>query len=204
MKVFRSFEESRKFVRKLDLKSQREWNQYVKSGKKPEDIPSFPPQTYHEEWKGWGDWLGTGTVANWNKEFATYDEAKRFVKKYKIQSASKWREFSKSSKRPSNVPAAPDRLFQKQGTWKGWGDFLGTGAISTQNKEYMSFAEARTSVHKLKLKNQLEWREFSKSSKRSKDLPTAPERVYKEDGWTSIADWLGKEDNTKKKKRAKK
>ena len=122
MKVFQFFEKSRKFVRKLGLKSQREWNEYVKSGKKPENIPSFPPQTYYEQWKGWGDWLGTGTVANWDKKFTTYDAAKKIARNYKIHNAAKWREFSKSSKRPSNIPTAPERVYKKE--WKSYADWL--------------------------------------------------------------------------------
>ena len=29
---------------------------------KPQDIPSHP-DTYKDEWKGMGDWLGTGSIA---------------------------------------------------------------------------------------------------------------------------------------------
>ncbi len=55
----KSFEESRKFVRKLGLKTRAEWERYCKSGKKPDDIPAGPSMVY-SEWTYWDDWLGTG------------------------------------------------------------------------------------------------------------------------------------------------
>ncbi len=59
-----TFEKSRKFVRKLDLKSKSEWILYsqnkLKEFKiKPLGIPSSPQTVYSNKWKGWGDWLGT-------------------------------------------------------------------------------------------------------------------------------------------------
>ena len=51
-KQFRDFEEAREFVRSLNLKGQKEWHEYCKSGKKPDDIPQKPERTYKNEWKG--------------------------------------------------------------------------------------------------------------------------------------------------------
>jgi hypothetical protein len=53
------FEEAREFVRELNLKGQKEWNEYCKSGNKPDNIPANPNRTYKN--KGYvnsGDWLG--------------------------------------------------------------------------------------------------------------------------------------------------
>ena len=61
--TFRPFSEAREYVRKLGLKSQTQWREYCNSGKKPEDIPSYPEAAYDNEWIGYGDWLGTGNVA---------------------------------------------------------------------------------------------------------------------------------------------
>src|SRR5437879_6372364 len=62
-RVFRPYDEARAFVRDLNLKSRTEWERYCKSGQKPPDIPVRPGPTYGSEFKGWGDWLGTGAVA---------------------------------------------------------------------------------------------------------------------------------------------
>ena len=63
------------------LKTISEWRQYCKSGKKPKDIPSNVDATiaYKEEWKGWGDWLGTGFVAFRERNYLPFEEAKDFA-----------------------------------------------------------------------------------------------------------------------------
>ena len=79
MKEFRDFESAREFARSLNLKGRKEWVEYHKSGKKPDDIPSAPRTKYPTKWTGWGDWLGTGTVANFNKQYRPFKEARDFV-----------------------------------------------------------------------------------------------------------------------------
>jgi len=58
-KQFRDFKSAREFVRSLELKSGKYWKEYVKSGNKPDDIPSKPDSVYKKEWKGWRYWVGT-------------------------------------------------------------------------------------------------------------------------------------------------
>jgi hypothetical protein len=57
---YRSFEEARKYVRSLGLRSQGEWFEWARSGDKPSDIPAKPDNTkiYESEWQGYADWLG--------------------------------------------------------------------------------------------------------------------------------------------------
>ena len=60
---FRPFVEAREYIHSLKLKNQAEWRAYSKSVNKPADIPATPEKVYRKEWKGMGDWLGTGTIA---------------------------------------------------------------------------------------------------------------------------------------------
>jgi hypothetical protein len=60
----RPFAKAREFVHGLNLKKSTEWRTFSKSGKRPPDIPSSPDKVYKDEWKGWGDWLGTGIISN--------------------------------------------------------------------------------------------------------------------------------------------
>jgi Phage-integrase repeat unit len=48
---YRPFEEARAFVRTLGLKDYKEWEEYCRSGKKPDDIPSSPWAVYGNKWK---------------------------------------------------------------------------------------------------------------------------------------------------------
>src|SRR5215217_4535014 len=74
---WRPFEEAREFVRTLGLKSSTEWNQYLKTGDKPNDIPTSPPQVYSEEWVSWRDWLGgRPTRGDWRP----FEEAREFAR----------------------------------------------------------------------------------------------------------------------------
>ena len=63
LRQYRSFKEARAFVRGLGLKSEAEWRDYCKSGKKPDDIPANPNQNIRGGWLGWNgrlarDWHG--------------------------------------------------------------------------------------------------------------------------------------------------
>jgi hypothetical protein len=46
---FRPFKEARDFVRSQDIKTPKEWDEYVKSGNKPDDIPSNPGSYYKKK-----------------------------------------------------------------------------------------------------------------------------------------------------------
>jgi hypothetical protein len=59
--AWRSFTEGRALARGLELKGQRGWKVWRKSGQRPSDIPSSPDQTYRDDgWISWPDWLGNG------------------------------------------------------------------------------------------------------------------------------------------------
>ena len=55
--AYKSFDDARRFTRKLKIKNLKEWNVYSKS-KRPFDIPSNPQRRYKDKWKGWDDFLG--------------------------------------------------------------------------------------------------------------------------------------------------
>ena len=61
-RTYMPFKEARQIVRKLNLKNQKDWFEYTKSGKLSSDIPRNPQQVY-TEWLNLGDWLGTGVIA---------------------------------------------------------------------------------------------------------------------------------------------
>jgi superfamily II DNA or RNA helicase len=57
-KEFRTFNRAKTFVHKLKLKSQAEWRLFVKSDKRPKDIPYNVDRYYASEWISWPDFLG--------------------------------------------------------------------------------------------------------------------------------------------------
>jgi Integrase repeat unit len=97
---FRPFNEAIQFVQTLGIKNQDGWKEYCRSGKKPEDIPSNPDKTYEKDWKGIGDWLGTGTIAPQDRIYKSFDEAKKFVHSLGLKSLAEWGKYCKSGKKP--------------------------------------------------------------------------------------------------------
>ena len=206
LREYRSFREARAFASKLKLKSRTEWEDFCQGrlpskGRLPPDIPATPNNTYADKgWKNWGDWLGTGTIAPRLREYRSFCEARVFVRKLKLKGRKEWSAFSKGrmlfkGRLPSDIPAFPNRTYADKG-WEGMGDWLGTGRIADQFKEYRSFREARAFAHKLKLKSETEWRAFYKGMMPSKgtlppDIPAKPDNTYADKGWKGMGDWLG-------------
>jgi len=127
---FRPFAEAKDYVHSLGLQSEKEWRKYCKSGQKPADIPYKPSRTYKKEWKGMGDWLGTGYIAAGLRKFRTFEEAREFVHSLGLQSEKEWRKYKKSGKKPQDIPQKPYRTYKRE--WISWGDWLGTGRIADQ------------------------------------------------------------------------
>ena len=187
---FRSFEDARSFVWKLGIKSGEEWSKCCKSSGRPSDIPASPDTVYrHQGWDSWGDWFGTGYVSTSRRKFWPYEDAKTFVRELGIKTGREWIQHAKSGKLPAYIPKRPHMAYKDKG-WAGYGDWLGTGTIAHRKREWAPFEEARAFVRSLHLK--VTWRKYCKSGERPINIPTDPARVYKDQGWAGMPDWLGK------------
>ena len=189
MKKFRDFESAREFVRKLNLKGQKEWGEYCISGNKPDDIPSNPNTTYKKEWIRTGDWLGTGTVSTHQRVYRSFDEARNFVRTLNLKNRGEWRDYCKSGNKPDDIPTEPWNTYKKD--YNGWGDFLGTGTIANRDKTYRSFESTIEFVRSLGLKSAREWEKYSSSGNKPDDIHPTPSKKYKNKGWTTWGDFLG-------------
>jgi hypothetical protein len=124
--TFRSFKLARDYVHRLGLKSKTQWNEYCASGKKPADIPAAPQAVYAEAgWAGYGDWLKTGKVATHLRQYKSFKEARAYVHGLGLKSATQWRAYCKSGKKPDDIPVHAERTYADDG-WVGWGDWLGS------------------------------------------------------------------------------
>ena len=56
--------------------------------------------------------------------------------------------------------------------------------------KYENFGKAREFSRKLKIKCAREWREYASSEKRPANIPSHPDRQYKNCGWVNWMDWL--------------
>jgi predicted helicase len=119
-----------------------------------------------------------------------FEEARRFARELELTNWEEWQNFSKTEKKPTDIPACPNSVYKKNG-WISWGDWLGTNRIATQQRKFKEFHEARDFVRGLKFKNQKEWITYAKSANKPEDIPASPRIVYKDEGWVSFGDWLG-------------
>ena len=197
---WRPFEEARDFARRIGLRDWAEWRLFCRGnlpdkGTLPSDIPRCPNQIYAEHgWVGAGDWLGTGTVAPQLRQYRPFHEARAFARGLRLKNWTEWVKFCKSDL-PPDIPACPHNTYANKG-WTGRGDWLGTGTVAAQLRQYRSFPEARAFARKLGLKNSAEWVEFSKGNLPEKgplppDIPACPNNTYANTGWTGMGDWLG-------------
>ena len=117
--MYWEFHKARDFVHKLELENVAEWKEYCNSGKKPEEIPSYPNETkaYAKFWKGMPDWLGTAAM--------DFQDARKYARNLGFTSPGEWRSFVNSGKKPRNIPKFPETSSYAKNDWKGYPDFLG-------------------------------------------------------------------------------
>ncbi|MBI2511769.1 MAG: DEAD/DEAH box helicase family protein [Opitutae bacterium] len=126
---FRDFESARSFVHELHITGSLEWPHYV-NGEFPDkpplptDIPKSPRNVYRSQWRGWGDWLGTGNIAPSDHIFRSYRSACSFARELGLKTGKDWLAWCKvPGNRPRDIPGNPAAYYAGKG-WISWSDFL--------------------------------------------------------------------------------
>jgi superfamily II DNA or RNA helicase len=200
-KSFLTFNDARKYVLKLRLKSETEWRKFCAGKlkfKRPSNIPSNPDQNYADS--GWVDWkhfLGSDNISNREKSrnWRLFSEARSFVRALGLNSSAEWRAFAQSDERPSDIPAQPENAYKSKG-WISYPDWLGSSENRSKNSKYLDFHAARDFARSLKLKKPSDWKKYTEGKIKGvpplpSDVPATPYRKYAESGWISTHDWLG-------------
>ena len=190
-----SYEESKKIVQKLKLKSSVDWRELDKSTIQS-NIPKRPNNYYNEKgWISWADWLGYKGRRNNNAKYLDYETAKKVIHKLNLKSSTEWMNYCKTNKIPVNIPKDPRTVYKNNG-WISLGDWLGTGRVADHLKNYLSFEEARDYVRKLNLKNSNEWKNYVKINN-VQNIPKRADGTYEYEGWSGWKNFLGTENNKK-------
>ncbi|MFI4957506.1 MAG: DEAD/DEAH box helicase family protein, partial [Gammaproteobacteria bacterium] len=135
-RVFHSFDEARRFLKTLNLKSKKEWQEYSKGGGRPVGIPAAPDRTYKNAgWISWADWLGTESIAPQNRVFISFYDAREFVRSLDLKTKGEWNVYCRSGKKPENIPSCPNEVYENDG-WISMGDWLGNGIIASINRVF--------------------------------------------------------------------
>ena len=111
-KAFRSYIDARDFARSLEFPMRKYWREYVKSGKKPNDIPSDPSKHY-DEWISWTDFLGNDSKFRNNKNFKKFDHAREYVHGLQINNLKAWEKYAKSGNKPNDIPSDPRQHYDE-------------------------------------------------------------------------------------------
>lgn len=189
--VYLEFEEAREYVRNLKLNSKSEWEDFYKSGKKPNNIPSVPRIVYKSKgWIGIGDWLGTDRLATNDIIYRDFKRARAYVRSLNLKSQEEWFKFCKEGEKPNDIPRNADRTYKNQG-WRGYGDWLGNNKVANQDKVFITYLVAKEYVKSLKLNSQKDWKDYCKSGNKPENIPSNPSTQYENSGWVSWYDWLG-------------
>jgi len=185
------FEEARTFVRSLKLDGWHAWWAYCKSGKKPENIPANPVQSYkgEGEWRGANDWFNNGrrNARSMAGAWRPFKEARAFARTLGLKNQPEWAAYCKSEKKPVDIPACPNTVYENDG-YTTLGDWLGYTPMRRGN--WRPFKEARAFVHTLGLRSVMGWRKYCTSGDKPDDIPSNPQHSYKNE-YRDSGDWLG-------------
>ncbi len=165
-----TYEEAQRIVKENGINSR---NEYMSSYKEL-GLPSNPNEFYKGKgWIDWPDFFGRSKVS-----YPTYEEAQRIVKENGINSQADY----KSSYKELGLPSAPNVFYKGKG-WIDWPDFFGRSKAS-----YPTYEEAQRIVKE----NGINSRNEYMSSYKELGLPSNPNEFYKGKGWIDWPDFFGR------------
>lgn len=186
---YRPFEEARLEVRGLGFRNQKAYEEWSKSGARPDDIPGSPRKAYADHWSGWADFLGNGGPQPnrlcQSGEYLAFEEARAIVRKRRLPTQKAYQDWAKSSDRPQGIPAGPYTIYRQY--WISWADWLGTRGADG----YRPFGQARDYARSKGFTSRKQWSVHTESLEFPFDLPVYPEHAYRDSGWVDWPDWLG-------------
>jgi len=202
-----TFDEAKTFVRRLNIKTQMEYREWV-AGRlrrpglpaRPKNIPANPNQIYSGAWKGFNDFLGTPKPRNVGRTWRPFEAAREYVRSLEFANVDEYRQWTKGKlknrpKFPDDLPSWPEEIYGKEKNWKGFSDFLGSKP-SAKYVEMWPFLKARNYVRSLKLASSIEYFKWAKGGwkelpKKPAEVPVVPSKKYQNE-WRGWDDWLGR------------
>jgi predicted helicase len=129
----------------------------------------------------------------------SYPQAQELVQRLGLKTQKQWRAWRKGKRLdlppvPADHPGTPDKVYRGQG-WVSWGEFCGTGNVSTHCIAYRPYQSAREFARALGFTSPNQWiawrsHGMTGKPKRPRDIPSRPHEYYKEE-WTGWPDFLG-------------
>ena len=190
-KNFMKFEDAIKTVREKQIKSINQYHESLLTGLL-ENLPWNPNRTYKNKgWVNWKSFFGT--------ELHSFEEAQKIAQSMKIESKDHYLLLRKKGLLP-NMPANPEQVYKDKG-WTTWGDFTGSGNVSNNSKEFFSFEEAQKIVQSMKIESREEYLKLRADGLLPDGMPSNPNKIYENKGWTTWGDFTGSGNVSKKNKK---
>ena len=180
---WREFSKAREWAQSLGLSSESAWRKFRSSDQLPPDVPSNPNLVYECDWKGWGDFLGSGNKYIPFGQWKSFEKAREWSRKSGIRQARQWTIANKNGQLPNDIPGSPYNVYSEQ--WISWNDWLGIGCEDGRRKAWVPFDEARIWAIASGIRTEQSWRKACKEGIIPNSIPWAPDRMYREkwQGW---------------------
>lgn len=132
--LFLKYEDARSYALGLNFKTKQEYENWSRTGNRPEKIPSRPDYIYKGKgWINWYEWLvGSPYVTDdeFKKQYNIQDKPKKFVsflvaqdlaRDINLNSKEEWYQYIKDNN-PEGLPIKPQEFYKEK--WISWEDFL--------------------------------------------------------------------------------
>ena len=190
-KKFLSYIDASTLVKKIGVKTNAEFDELSYSRKRELRLPSNPDKQYKNSgWNGWREFLGIRTKSNFDKEFVSFENAKKFTKKHMFKSYKAYVNYVNTHGFSDKYPITPYNIYKNEG-WVSLEDYL--HKEKRRNKAWVSFAEAKSFIKQYGVESSSQYVKKIKELNLSSTFPSHPERTYKNKGWKGWKDFLGNE-----------
>lgn len=172
--IYPTYGEAQSATRALDIKDGKDYSACFREDPR---LPASPASQYAKYgWTDWYEFLGKEKPSL----YANYTEAQTAAAALGVKSTSDYR---RQRRNDEKLPADPLQFYAELG-WRGWSDFLGI----EQRSFYATYIEAQTAAQTLGAKSQ---KEYQKRYRVDSKLPSNPDVIYSQIGWTGYSDFLG-------------
>lgn len=154
-----SYEEAKIFLSDKNIKTQREYFNWIKGKSIILKLPCNPKKFYQEEWKGWGDYINSKNISNIQKNksyFYSYEECCEVISRFNVKTKRQYLILIKSEK-DLKLPSNPDKTYKRD--WISWEVFL-----KKEKVHKLSYYEAKEYLADKKILNNKDYIKYIKDN----------------------------------------
>lgn len=187
------------FARQHGVVSQSDWHKRCGvPGFRPEAVPRNPEQVYGSAFAALGGWAGVlrdeRPHTAWTASFRPLDDTTEWLQANQVRSAGDFfRRCREPGFRPKDIPSNPalayGAAFAAAGGWSGV--LHNGGPAPSRRQSYPTLAEAARLIQAAGVKSASQYAAASKAGRLPAGLPSAPDKVYADQGWRDAGGWVG-------------